>query len=239
MGAQFPDIIGGNQQGFVMIKDKGVHEGISQYISAITVSGGTVTITSPNHCLDSGDYLQITGVIGGTATLNGTIVQILQIVDANNFNIDGPVPSGSYLGGGVYARLSNFNILSKQFPVFWTQDRKARIGTQRFLMDNSQTGQITVSIYGSQNSDVPMNSKAINPYIIYTNAMNTGPEDPEDTYAVSQQQIWHRVSNSFIGDSVQIGFTLSDAQMRNPLMNSVETTIHIIAFDLYPGPILI
>jgi hypothetical protein len=47
------------------------------------------------------------------------------------------------------------------------------------------------------------------------------------------------MSNSFNGDTVQIGFSLNDAQMRNNTITEAEITIHAIAIDLYPGPILV
>ena len=113
-----------------------------------------------------------------------------------------------------------------------------RIGTQRFLMENSFTGQITVNIYADQNNVTSLNDPLINPYLIYSNILLTGPET-NDMVGVAQDQIWHRLSNSFNGGTIQIGFTLSDAQMRSPTTNSVEIGIHAIAFDLYPGPILV
>jgi hypothetical protein len=244
-GADYPDIIGGNQQGFVMIKDKGTQEDVSQYISGIS---GT-TVTSPNHCLNDADYLLLSGILGTTnmPLLNGMVQKVLEIIDGNNFIIEGlppdvngnPVPiTGTYLGGGVYSRLTNINVLTKQFPLFWQQGRKMRIGTQRFLMENSFTGQITVNIYADQNNVTSLNDPLINPYLIYSNILLTGPET-NDMVGVAQDQIWHRLSNSFNGGTIQIGFTLSDAQMRSPTTNSVEIGIHAIAFDLYPGPILV
>ena len=145
-GADYPDVIGGNQQGFVMIKDKGTREDVSQYISNIS---GT-TVTSPNHCLNDADYLLLSGILGtGSLTsLNGTVQKILQIIDGNTFVIEGlppdpdtgiiPPVTGTYGGSGVYSRLTNISIFSKQFPLMWQQGRKMRIGTQRFLMENKQ-----------------------------------------------------------------------------------------------------
>ena len=235
-GAQYPDIIGGNQQGFVMIKDKGTKEGISQYISGISGS----LITSPDHCLNDEDFIEISGVVGDASmeALNGTVQKILEINDKNHFTIESTT-TGTYLGGGVYVRLANIDVKSKQFPIYWSHGRKARIGTQRFLMENSGTGEITVSIFSDQNSVISLNNSAINPYLIYTDILLTHSETTADYSAVGQDQIWHRLSNSFVGGTVQIGFSLSDDQMRNTDTNSVEIGIHAIAFDIYPGPILV
>jgi hypothetical protein len=237
--AKYPNIIGGNQQGFVMIKDTGTHEATSQYIESINTS--TFIVTSPNHCLNDSDYIEIFGAIG-VSNLNSQLFQI-RIVDKDNFTLllsaqqMATPPSGSYLGGGIYRRLTNIFIQSKQFPIFWDKARKTRIGTQRFLLDNAPGGEITVNIYTSQNDDSPSNDPLFG-YLIYSNIVLTRPE-PEKPYQITQKQIWHRMSNSFIGDTVQIGFTLSDVQMRDNVINSAEITIQSIAFDLYPGPILV
>jgi hypothetical protein len=105
--ANYPNVIGGNQQGFVMIKDRGTREDTSQYISNVTF-GNPIEITSPNHCLLDGDYIEIDGMIfaGASNVLNGAIYQITRI-DNDNFYIDtfGSVP-GAYVGNGVYRRLA-------------------------------------------------------------------------------------------------------------------------------------
>jgi len=240
--AFFPNIVGGNQHGFVLIKGLGTEEANSQYITA--VSG--FTITSPNHCLNTGDFIQINGVIGVTG-LNGNIFKITP-TDANNFTI---VPSptnpvvivGTYLGGGTYIRYSNPDVQTKQFPVRWQDGRQVRFGLERFLLETTATGQITVNIYSSQNSDLASNDPSINPYLIYQNVVLTSPEpslysSAIPPYQAGQDQIWHRQSNSFNGDTIQLGFTLSDAQMYDSTINTQEIKMYAIVLDLYPGPTL-
>jgi N-methylhydantoinase B/oxoprolinase/acetone carboxylase alpha subunit len=55
------------------------------------------------------------------------------------------------------------------------------------------------------------------------------------TTAQTQQQIWHRVNTSLIGDTVQVGFTLSDAQMRDPNNAQMEITLHAMQLDIHPA----
>lgn len=228
--AFFPTIVGGNQQGFVLEKGSGVEEGNAEYISAI--SG--ITITSPNHGLSTGDFIQLSGIIG-TTNLNGLYQQIT-VADPNSFTIN-VAGVGAYIGGGVFRRISLPFIQTKQFPIFWNDSRGVRVGTQRFLLETTDTGQITVNVYASQNPDDAVNDPTSNQSIIFSNVVLTSPE-PNNPASISQDQIWHRVSNSFNGDTIQIGFTLSDSQMLNPNINEQEIIIHAIALDLYPGPAL-
>lgn len=245
---RYPYIAAGNQQGFVMLKQEGTYEDYSQFISAFNTS--TLVITSPDHGLQNGDYIVMTGVVG-VANANGLIYQIavgdnventFTLLPTATQQTNTPI-SGTYLGGGTYKRLVNIFVQSKQFPILWDKGRKTRIGTQRYLIQNSDTDTnddiptITANVYVSQNGSIPTNDPLVSSYLIYTNVLLTGTE-PAHPEQEDQSQIWHRVSNSFIGDTVQIGFQLSDAQMRDASSNQSEIEIHAIAFDLYPGPIL-
>lgn len=246
--AQFPNIVGGNQHGFVLIKGLGTDEANSQYIT--NISG--FTVTSPNHCLNTGDFIQINGAIGVTG-VNGIIFKIIP-TDPNTFTIipkppSTMVPSGTYLGGGTYIRYSIPFIQTKQFPLQWKDGRQVRFGLQRYLLDTTpypvapitSFPQITVQLYSSQNSDNPSNDPAVNPYLVYENVVLTCPEPSlynsvAPPYEQSQDRTWHRESNSFNGDTIQIGITLSDAQMYDPDINTQEIKLHAIVLDLYPGP---
>jgi hypothetical protein len=58
--------------------------------------------------------------------------------------------------------------------------------------------------------------------------------------AASQAQIWQRMNTSLIGDTVQIGFTLSDEQMRDTNFNSqfAEIEFHGAVLDCSPSSLL-
>lgn len=234
----FPTIVGGNQQGFVMEKGLGTAEGRSQYIQA--VSG--ITITSPDHNLTNNDFIFITGMLGSTE-LNNTVQQIT-VDDTDNFTVNDP-STGIYLGGGVYSRLSLPFIQTKQFPNFWGNGTGIRLGTQRFLLSANSTPkegdeppQITVNVYSSQNNDNASNDPAANSYLAFSNIVLTCAE-PENLYSSKQDQIWHRQSSSFNGDTVQLAFTLSNDQMRDMNINQQEITLHAIVLDVYRGPVLL
>ena len=253
--AQFPSIIGGNPQGYVLIKAQGTGEGQSGSIAAIASAGGNTQITSTNHCVSVGDYLLIQGCLGTTA-INGLIGRVISTADANTFVIDLPIPAGSYLGLGKYVRLSQPLLQTKQFPMYWQEGRQLRLAAQKYLMDFTANAQVTVNIYLSQDPDDVWNSGAVVPStdplpqnnaLIYSQTMFTCPESinigltPANTNlqmptAEGQFQIWHRFNTSLIGDSVQIGITLSDAQMRNLDFATSEITLHGIVLTMERGP---
>lgn len=255
--AQFPSIIAGNPEGYVLIKGQGTGEGVCASIAAITNSTGNTQITSYNHCMNVGDYIYIQNCLG-TTSINMTIGKVIQVVDANNFVVDISFPPGTYLGLGQYSRLSVPLLQTKQFPTYWDQGRKVILREQKYLMDYTANAQVSVNIYLSQDPDDIWNSGSVVPStdplpqnnsLIYSQILYTCPEStnigltPANTNlqmptAEGQFQIWHRLNTSLIGDTVQIGLTLSDAQMRNLTYATSEVTLHAIQLTVDPGPLL-
>lgn len=229
---RFPNVIGGNQQGFVMITDVGTANDKSQQITAI--SG--IIITSPDHCLSVGDFIQISDPISPTSIIDGFIAKVVNVLSQNAFTID-ILYTGTYVGGGSYRRIQNFEIRTKMFPTSWSAGRLTRIGLQRYLFDNAPGGQIVVNLYMSQTQSVDSNTSNISTYLPYTNILGLGPET-EFPNQENQDRIWHRMQNGFIGDTVQVGFTMSEAQLRNLDSNEAQIALHAIVLTLYPAGII-
>ncbi len=187
-------------------------------------------------------------VSGGSATsaINGLIGKVIKVIDKDNFVIDLPSPvfTTVYLGLGVFAKLSQPLMQTKQFNPYWDQGRQVRLSCQKYLMDFTPDAQVTVNVYLSQNPDTIWNAgpfvpnpDTFNSSLVYTQLMYTCPESTnigltpannnlQMPTAESQYQIWHRFNTSLIGDSVQIGITLSDAQMRSLDYATAEITLH-------------
>lgn len=255
-----PDVIAGNQQGFILVRADGTGEGDSLFIQDIISS----TVTSPNHCLNTGDYIVISGAIGTVASaVNGKIFSI-RVLTADTFVLNPPISSGlTYIGGGVIKRMYVPFIQSKQFPVSWGMARKTRLGPQQYLLTTTDNGQVTLLIFLSQDADnaynnleypyavqiVPESSQ--NNTLIYNTILYTCPEStnlgltPANTNlqmltASAQSQIWHRMNTSLLGDTVQIGLTMNDAQMRDEGFNNQfeEIELHGFILDVNPSQVL-
>lgn len=222
------EVIAGNQQGYVISRDNGTNESKSLYIQSF--SGNVVT--SPDHCLSDGDYIVISSCTGTiSAQVNGKTFSVYSATQ-NTFKLNPSIASGTYFGLGEIKRLSVPFIQTKQFPTSWADGRKTRIGSQQYLLTTTQKSQIQLLIYLSQNSSSPYNTggivpslNTINDALIYSTVLYTCPEStnlgltPSNVNlqmptAVAQDQIWHRMNTSLLGDTVQIGFTISDTQMR-------------------------
>lgn len=260
-------VIAGNQQGFVVFRspqDDATGEATSLAIQNIVGS----TVTSPNHSLNEGDYIVISGVQGTVGTqVNGKIFSISSVT-TNTFVLNPNIVGGTYTGGGLITRMYVPFIQSKQFPTAWGDGRKTRIGVQQYLMTTTEKGRVQLQIFLSQNSDGAYNLGNIFPpqngvksnTLVYRSTLYTCPEScnlgltPFNTNlmmstiisedgmnAVSPQaQIWHRMNTSLIGDTVQIAITMSDAQMRDPDFNNQfsEIEFHGMIIDTYPSRLL-
>jgi hypothetical protein len=246
-------VIAGNQQGFVVIRNS--EEDVNEATSIAIQSFSGSLVTSPNHTLNNGDYIIISDCLGTIGSqVNDEIFQVVNPT-VNSFSLNPNITSGTYFGGGYITRMYVPFIQTKQFPVAWNIGRKTRIGPQMYLLDRTSGGQITVQIYLSQNDFSPYNAGPIYPSfgsqndsLIYSQIVFTCPEStnlgltPANINlnmitGLQQAQIWHRMNTSLIGDTVQLGFTLSDAQMRDVSLNNQfsEITLHGFIVDVSPS----
>ena len=101
----------------------------------------------------------------------------------------------------------------------------------------------------------PDTTDLINSSLIYSTVLYTCPESTnlgltapninlQMPTAIEQEQIWHRINTSLIGDTIQLGFTLSDAQMREldadgmPISQFSEIELHGFIIDVQPSQLL-
>ena len=161
------------------------------------------------------------------------------------------------MGNGVITRLYIPQIQTKQFPTAWEAGRKTRIGVQQYLFATTTNGQITLQLYLSQNGSTPFNSppyvpsaNAENNSVIYSNVLYTCQESTNlgltpaninlQQLVPAQAQTWHRMNTSLIGDTVQVGFTLSDEQMFDGTLTNQIAEIELMGMiiDVTPSQVL-
>ncbi len=223
-----PEVIAGNQQGYVMVRAEGTGENPSGYIQSFAGS----VVTSPNHNLQDGDYIFISDCIGTIGNeVNNRIFSVTN-PGTNTFTLNPTIGAGTYFGTGQFTRMYVPLIQTKQFPVAWGYARKTRLGPQQYLLTTTSLSQVTLLIFLSQDGGNPYNLGPIVPSLagtnnalIYDTVLYTCPESTnlgltaanvnlQMPLAQNQAQIWHRMNTSLLGDTVQIGITLSDVQMR-------------------------
>jgi len=188
---------------------------------------------------------------------------VSNVVDEDNFTLNPPITTATYLGLGQIKRMYVPFIQTKQFPVAWGDGRKTRLGPQQYLLSATARSQVTLYIYLSQDADNPYNQgpvvpfNAINDALIYDSVLYTCVESSNlgltpfntnlqmiseineagDNASSPQSRIWHRVNTSLLGDTIQLAITLSDAQMRDADFTNqfAEIELHGFILDVSPS----
>lgn len=238
-----PDIVGGNQQGYVEYLDQQTVNDVSLAITGI--QGNTTlptVITSPSHNLKTGDVIGIQNIPIGTpyANLNGGIFGIvlgdnsntdyqdkfrLYVFDFGTGEFSTPkfdVPSGDYIGGGQINIRENFSIVSKKFN-FLDEGQSIQMGYIDVLMsatEPNQPGAISFLVYLDYNENqtsntVPRNAIAgTGPNFIPDTFFNSIiPTTPSTLNGVGGTKFWQRVFCSTRANFLTLEYTFSNAQM--------------------------
>ena len=230
--ALFPNVIGGNNQGFILgLQSKADNDPFYAIygVSRVIVGGvPRVRINVFEHNFGpSGEfaYIRIIGCIGVSA-LNARIYRAV-VVDPNTLDLTfyntttdqfdfydiNPLPT--YLGGGTVQPLNNITISTKVFAPFYQQADQCRVGYVDYLFDKTGTGELTCEFYVDETNSNPINILAGN------NDGNLGTAvvstSPNALYPIQQLQakIWQRQFIQAICQNFRIVLTMSPEQMVN------------------------
>lgn len=221
--AQFRQVIAGNQQGYTFIidPDYGRNAQAMQITNmAYNASRDTVTLTIINHTLNVtpyGDYVNIRDTSGVTLSGFG-IYKVVTFVDINNVEV-GPVTSfsGTYLGGGTAARVSNIQILSKQWNPYVDKSRNVYLAKIDFGVQKTDSGQVTVDYYPSATELSMLYEGSQTGALQGTGQLETSPYNPL-YYPLEQvqQRLWHPIYFQTDGECIQLFIYMTQDQMVVP-----------------------
>ena len=250
--ALFRQVIAGNQEGFVLIvdADQPTNEYAIQITNVILGNSPTpnsVTIVAVNHNFTVKDYIKIQNLNGLTlvppypippATGFLPIYQVNSVIDANTFTIIAPdiqaslLASQTYIGGGLIARASQINILTKQMNFYSKQGRNAYVSKVDFLVDNTGDanmpdlgGAVTVDFYTSTATQSLVTAGESTGSLVGNNVLETFPYRLYP-YENEQEQLWHPVYFQADGEYIQLQIYISDSQMLNPTIVDSEFQFH-------------
>lgn len=242
-GAQQPlnqDIIAGNQEGFTFIIDTDVTTNAQALqLTNIVLIAGVITLTVINHNLNitgqmDGDFINIQNLNGLTGPFIGQY-PISSIIDANTFTIIAPdiygvlLAGGVYTGGGTIARVSRINLLTKQFNFYVQDDRNSYVQKVNFLVDRTQSGEITVDYQTSTSTNSGLGEAALTGAQVGTNILETTPYTLVP-FEQQQERLWHFVYFQSDGTSTQLRLYLSNTEMANPSITTADFQLHAMLF---------
>lgn len=231
-----PEILGGNQQGFIEILNKLNQNDVSLFISNIVPGSPDTIITSPNHNFSDGTIIGISG-IGSTdpyVSLNGG-VYLVDIIDQNTFRLltynstsdqfDVQVTLTSanpYQGKGLINIRDNFSVISKKFN-FLDEGQNIQLGYLDILMSSTgdpNPGSISLNVYldyddVNASNTYPQNeidaSTPPGPDTFFNSVIPTSPS----TLAVAKEgtKFWQRVYCATRANFLTLEYTFNNAQM--------------------------
>lgn len=231
---RYPDVVGGNQRGFVVVFSQLQENG--QNCPSIPISNITTasyTISAPDHNFVNNQYVMFTGIEGVTSTnAGGTPNNVIYKVSEATVSTFVVVPvdplldvwSGTYTGGGLITHIPNITITTKQFNPYYESGDSVRLNYIELYADRTTNGQITANFYTSSNTSQPIDTQVV----------LTRPE-PTSSFSSAQTRIWHRIYSNSFGSFFQNTFTLSDTQIRDLSIATSDITIHGLVYYVNPS----
>jgi hypothetical protein len=256
---KFRQVIAGNQEGFMflILRDTGSNAPSLQ-ITNITIggAGGYLTVTAINHSLANGDYVYFEN-INGLTNINNTVQIVGYAIDANTIRVYLPSPpppevfqpvTGTYTGGGTLRRVSQIDILTKQYNFYIKQGRNALINKIDFQMQKTSTNAdgsspgVTVDYYLNSSEQSSLNQGISNGALIGNGVLETAAYPPSpyadiESYPLEnyQERLWHPVYPIADGEFIQLRIYLSDAQIRNIGTAWADFEMHAMCFYTKPS----
>ena len=214
---RFRNIVAGNQQGYVFIVGTDIHRN-APALQVTDVNTTTNVITVIDHNLKQGDFVALENMNGLTLTRPSDAAStdniIYMITSATSTTIT-PADiafSGTYTGGGTIARVSEMNILSKQYNFYLKEGRNVSVSRVDFQVDRTASGAITVDYFASSSGQSLVAAGAATGTLEGTTVLETSPYD-DFPLEKTQTRLWHPVYTQLDGEFIQIQLKSSFSEM--------------------------
>lgn len=215
--AQFRQVTAGNQEGyfFLVVADENRNAPVMQLTNAVFILNGILALTIVDHTLNESDFILIENA-QGTVGLNGNIYTVITVLDANTIYIY-EENFATYTGGGTITRVSQINMLSKQFNPYIDKGKNVYIQKIDFGVLKTSKGEITVDYYPSATELSMLQAGEVNESIMGTGILETAPYNPlYYPLETVQERLWHSIYFQSEGECIQLNIYLSDQEMINP-----------------------
>lgn len=180
--------------------------------------------------LGTGTVDYVNGVISITfATPIVTTEIYINVVSYDPTQLVVPIQTKTaYTGGGLIAKLSNIDIITKIFN-FMDKDKRARLSKIDFYVDKTDGGQFTCNVLGDS-SNVPINTP-----------LSDNPQSNVVLTSLNPYQVGigdetiYRLYCDAIAQTIQLELTLSDPQMAVSAVNGSKIGILSMIFSMRQG----
>jgi hypothetical protein len=197
----------------------------------MTAVDNVVTITSVNHNLQMGDFVVIENALGVTS-LNDFIHEV-QVITTDTFEVYSAVFSGVYTGKGTIARISQIDILTKQYNFYSKSGRNAYISKVDCLVDVTDNGAVALDTFISSSNQSQSAAGAATGALLGTLELETAPYDLAPLES-TQERVWHPVYLQSDGQCVQLRFYFDDVLATDPDAVWADFQLHAMMFYATP-----
>jgi len=251
--AGFKQVVAGNQEGFTFICliDEPTNAAVLQITNISYTTSGSDFFYNLNiidHNLRVGEYIYIENgsFSDSMPNLNGFILKVDTVVNSDNIKVVPAIPNinlltGTYLGGGLAARVSQIEIVTKQYNFFAESGRNAYIPKVDFMVDSTDSGQIQVDYYVSTNILPLLQYGQLTGSIVGTGILETFPYYQVTStvpapipFELNQERLWHPVYFQADGEIIQFNLNLNQAQMFDVKVRQQDFQLHAICIYAEP-----
>lgn len=243
---KFRQVLGGNQEGYTFIidPDETTNAAVIQITNIVPGAGNVITVTAINHNLRTGDFIYIINVTGtgNLNLLNNKIFEVLvdlAFPDTFTFTYQDPagnIIAGVYNGAGLFARVSQISIRTKEYNFYAKQGRNNYVSKVDFMVDTTALeAQCSLDVnFFVSTSTAPLLQDSLpvagNGANMGLGTLDTFPY-PSVPFEADTARVVHPVYFQADGEFVQLEITMNEDQM--------TTVIPIVNPDLtisYTGP---
>lgn len=175
----------------------------------------------------------------GSLTLNfnpaiGSTPVNIRVVSYSPQQLIEPVSTtGAYTGGGLIAKISNFDIQTKVFN-FFGMDRRSRLHFIDFYVDTTENGEFTCNVLADSGETIINEPLSDN---LQSNVVQT-KQNPYQ-FGTGCEQTIYRLFAECIAQTLQLQLTMSDRQMAVNVINSSSFEMLAMIFNMRQGGRLI
>lgn len=218
----FPDVIAGNQQGFVFVMNQ---NNSTNAISLMVTSVEGNVFNCIRHNLILGVYIRI------ELDENSVIVQVIEIIDENHFRVDYLTCSPQFDKAIYIRRVSNPEILSKEYTPGASDELSTKISALNLLLKTTDFGQHTIDYYRDASQEVSIydSQNKINKFY-GDRTIRTYPEMNKE-WMDKCKYIWHKFTRQCNGAFVQWRLYMRDEQIRDWDIASQDFALYEILYE--------
>jgi hypothetical protein len=220
-----PELVAGNQQGFVLMLDQKILPETLLFVLTIT-PGVFPVFTSTDHNLVSNQFVTFK-YLRGTGNLAQFMNRVFKVIvpqnDRDHFSLEyldalGNVdnrfdPVFTYTDAGEILVYNNFEVTTKRFNLGLNEGKQSSLGFTDFYLKMDVDGQFTCDVYTDEDTSRP----------VLTTVVSTAPE-PATSFTL--EKVWKRAYTRSVGQLYQFDLYLNDVQMYDQLINQRDFELH-------------